>query len=281
MSDPRSEPHSVIADDVGFHHSNPAEIFGVDGWAARPGEETTATVTSAWFDASGSFRPGALGVLVDIALGAPGVLTRPSPSHGLVTSELAIDFAGTAPGAGTRLRGPADLVDQSHGGVVTRGTVFDQATEAVVGVAHMTQRYVRASSDVIDLRSIGRSDPESSDASMSHVFGASPSHAQDSGQIRLRASDWLLNPRGTLHGGVVTALFEYAAAAALDTTGVAWTCRAIRVNFLRPVSRGADVLVSATALHTGRTISVVDASISDASDRRAAVARLTFSRDDY
>jgi len=250
----------------------------MDGWAARPGEESTAEVTGAWFDGSGFFRAGALGVFIDIALGAPGMTNRPSPAHGMVTAELAIDVAGPPLAAGDRVRGPSELVALSSGGVLVRGSVLDERTGGIVAVAHMTQRFV-PSGAVGDLRRIGTVDGGGRfSVSMPEVFGLAPDRPGGGMNFRIQVEEWLLNPRRTLHGGIITALSEYAASMSFGEDRDRWRCGSIRVNFLRPITGGASAVVGVRALHFGRTTAVVDTWLDDANARRAAVARVTFSR---
>ncbi|MGH9842489.1 MAG: PaaI family thioesterase [Blastocatellia bacterium] len=84
--------------------------------------------------------------------------------------------------------------------------------------------------------------------------------------LRADGSDWL-------HGGIISALIDIAGDYAVVTkTGVGVPTIDLRVDYLRPARRG-DLVAIARTLRVGRTISVADVEVRDASDQVVAVGR--------
>ncbi len=84
--------------------------------------------------------------------------------------------------------------------------------------------------------------------------------------LRGDGSDWL-------HGGVVSALADIVGDYAVVTeTGVGVPTIDLRVDYLRPARRG-DLVAMGRTLRVGRTVSVADVEIRDASGAVVAVGR--------
>jgi uncharacterized protein (TIGR00369 family) len=84
--------------------------------------------------------------------------------------------------------------------------------------------------------------------------------------LRGDGSDWL-------HGGVVSALIDIAGDYAVITeTGVGVPTIDLRIDYLRPARRG-DLLAVGRTLRVGRTVSVADVEVRDASGTLVAVGR--------
>lgn len=84
--------------------------------------------------------------------------------------------------------------------------------------------------------------------------------------VRQDGSDWL-------HGGVVSALIDIVGDYAVITeTGVGVPTIDLRVDYLRPARRG-DLLAVGRTLRVGRTVSVADVEVRDASGTLVAVGR--------
>ena len=87
--------------------------------------------------------------------------------------------------------------------------------------------------------------------------------------LRGDGSDWL-------HGGVVSSLADIVGDYAVVTeTGVGVPTIDLRVDYLRPARRGDLVAVGRT-LRVGRTVSVADVEIRDASGAVVAVGRAVY-----
>lgn len=87
------------------------------------------------------------------------------------------------------------------------------------------------------------------------------------------------NPMGTLHGGAIGTLLDSAMGMAVLSTldqGVSFTTLEYKVNFLRPVLAATyEVFAEGIVIHEGRTQSVVEARLTDASGKLYATASST------
>ena len=94
-------------------------------------------------------------------------------------------------------------------------------------------------------------------------------------EIRLPFRDEFLRHDGSdwLHGGVVSALVDIVGDYAVMTeTNVGVPTIDLRVDYLRPARRG-DLLAVGRTLRVGRTVSVADVEVRDASGTLVAVGR--------
>ena len=97
-------------------------------------------------------------------------------------------------------------------------------------------------------------------------------------EVRLPFREEFLRHDGTdwLHGGVVSALADIAGDYAVVTeTGQGVPTIDLRVDYLRPARRG-DLLAVGTTLRVGRTVSVADVEIRDATGTLVAVGRAVY-----
>lgn len=78
-----------------------------------------------------------------------------------------------------------------------------------------------------------------------------------------------LNPLGTVHGGWYGTLLDSAMACAVQTTlpqGRIYTTLEYKVNLVRAVPLGAEVLAEGIVRHAGRTTAVADGTLRGAQD---------------
>ena len=97
-------------------------------------------------------------------------------------------------------------------------------------------------------------------------------------EVRLPFREEFLRHDGTdwLHGGVVSALADIAGDYAVVTeTGQGVPTIDLRVDYLRPARRG-DLLAVGRTLRVGRTVSVADVEIRDATGTLVAVGRAVY-----
>jgi len=84
------------------------------------------------------------------------------------------------------------------------------------------------------------------------------------------------NPLGTVHGGVIAALLDSAAACAVHSVlpaGVGYTSLDLTVKYLRPISAGTGrVTVTGTLLSKGSRTALAEARLTDSRDRLLAYA---------
>ena len=93
--------------------------------------------------------------------------------------------------------------------------------------------------------------------------------------------DWMLNPAGLLHGGVMATFFDIsmgALALSLNENVLTPTAN-LSVNFVRPVLVGERVTIAARCHHDGRTMIQASATAySSAHDAECAYAAAIFSK---
>jgi uncharacterized protein (TIGR00369 family) len=92
----------------------------------------------------------------------------------------------------------------------------------------------------------------------------------------LPATEWLASPGRRLQGGVIAMLADFAMLAAAETkaaAGVAIAGLDLKANFLRPVPfGGGDLTARAEVIHSGRTIAVARAVVTNAEGKRVLLA---------
>jgi len=98
-------------------------------------------------------------------------------------------------------------------------------------------------------------------------------------RMQLEAGEYLYNPIGTVHGGVLATVLDSVMGCAVHSTlplGRGYTTLEIKVNYIRAVT---DAVGSVTAegrvVHVGRTTGVADARLFDEAGRLYATASTT------
>jgi uncharacterized protein (TIGR00369 family) len=80
-------------------------------------------------------------------------------------------------------------------------------------------------------------------------------------------AEFMYNPIGSVHGGVVTTLLDSAMGCAIHTTlpaGVAYTTIELKVNFVRPVlDRSGALRAEGKVLHGGPTVATAESRLVD------------------
>ena len=95
--------------------------------------------------------------------------------------------------------------------------------------------------------------------------------------VELEATERHANPMGTLHGGVLCDIADAAmgmAYAASLEDGETFTTLELKINFLRPVWTG-KVIADGRLVKGGRTVGLVECTITDDQDRLVARASST------
>ncbi len=92
----------------------------------------------------------------------------------------------------------------------------------------------------------------------------------------LPASEWLASPARRLQGGVIAMQADFAMLAAAETMaapGVAIAGLDLKANFLRPVPPdGSDLVARAEVIHSGRTIAITRARVTNAEGKPVLLA---------
>ncbi|GAB6158571.1 hypothetical protein JCM39194_17710 [Desulfotomaculum varum] len=86
----------------------------------------------------------------------------------------------------------------------------------------------------------------------------------DTGQacLAITVSAKHLNPRGTLHGGVVASLCDIAMGAALRTLGKVGVTVNLQINYLAPGYLGDRVVAQGVVVHNGNTMVATEGVVS-------------------
>jgi uncharacterized protein (TIGR00369 family) len=94
--------------------------------------------------------------------------------------------------------------------------------------------------------------------------------------VTMRAQEFHYNPLGTVHGGVLSALLDTAAACAVHTTlapGEGYTSLDLTVKFLRPVTVQSGLLTcEGTLVQRGRRTALAQAQLTDEAGKLVAHA---------
>jgi uncharacterized protein (TIGR00369 family) len=94
--------------------------------------------------------------------------------------------------------------------------------------------------------------------------------------VTMRAQEFHYNPLGTVHGGVLSALLDTAAACAVHTTlapGEGYTSLDLTVKFLRPVTVASGLLTcDGTVIQRGRRTALAQAQLTDEAGKLVAHA---------
>jgi uncharacterized protein (TIGR00369 family) len=94
--------------------------------------------------------------------------------------------------------------------------------------------------------------------------------------VTMRAQEFHYNPLGTVHGGVLSALLDTAAACAVHTTlapGEGYTSLDLTVKFLRPVTVASGLLTcEGTVIQRGRRTALAQAQLTDEAGKLVAHA---------
>jgi uncharacterized protein (TIGR00369 family) len=95
-------------------------------------------------------------------------------------------------------------------------------------------------------------------------------------RFTMPCTEWLASPTGRLQGGAIAMLADFAMLAAVQTTttpGLAFAGLDLKVNFLRPVEPGDDVLEArGEIVHSGRTLAITRATVKNSEGKPVVLA---------
>ena len=110
---------------------------------------------------------------------------------------------------------------------------------------------------------------------LARLLGLSITYPEDVCVVDMKAADWMFNPQGSLHGGLITTVLDISMGHLLHHTSGAGSTLEMKTQFLR--SAGAGRLRStASFLRRGRSICFLQSRMSDAEDKPIAVASATW-----
>ena len=97
--------------------------------------------------------------------------------------------------------------------------------------------------------------------------------SDDHAKLEMKIDKAVLNGHGIVHGGIIFAMADNAAAAATFTKGRLCVTLNSTINFIRPVV-GEKMIVEADAIFAGRTTGVYDVKVTN--DQGALCAKASF-----
>lgn len=102
------------------------------------------------------------------------------------------------------------------------------------------------------------------------------SYSEDCCHIAFPVRDFLFNPQGTLHGGVIATVMDIAAGHLLQhVTGAGGATLEMKLQFLRPV-RPPTATCEGRFLRRGKSVAFLEARMWDAEGQLAVVATSTW-----
>ncbi|MBE5035192.1 PaaI family thioesterase [Gallibacter intestinalis] len=97
--------------------------------------------------------------------------------------------------------------------------------------------------------------------------------SDDHAKLEMKIDKAVLNGHGIVHGGIIFAMADNAAAAATFTKGRLCVTLSSTINFIRPVV-GEKMIVEADAIFAGRTTGVYDVKVTN--DQGTLCAKASF-----
>jgi uncharacterized protein (TIGR00369 family) len=116
--------------------------------------------------------------------------------------------------------------------------------------------------------------PEFGQFFLARFFDVAVSYGDETCRVDLPVSDYLFNPQGSLHGGVIAFALDVSMGHLCNrflTTGVTLE---MKTQFLRPVT--GNCRCEASFLRKGRRVAFVESRLIDDNERVAAVATSTW-----
>jgi uncharacterized protein (TIGR00369 family) len=254
----------------------PESLFRV----ARPVVEGNVVRCSmpegSWLNgADGRPQAGALGVLIDNALGCAIMLDRPA-GWWSVSAEISLDLCGP-PLDGARMLSVETRKDHSDktGGIAS-GSVTD-GSGRLVALCRQHGRWVPTapSSPPAGTLTATPSWPPGGPADLAELLGAPAVAADGNVHLKLAVTGSLVNPLGNLHGGVTLYVCDLVAQAAARTAGGPWRTSSVHVAYPRPVPVGAMVRFEGRVLHRGRAFAVIQVTAANGSGKPCVIATVT------
>ncbi|MFC8661299.1 PaaI family thioesterase [Streptomyces sp. NPDC057199] len=194
-----------------------------------------------------SSSAGSLGVLADSVLGYPLITEAPTGLWS-VSTEISLDFFRLPPTDGTRLRGEGRTVHATAATGLAEGSIFDQ-DGGLVSRCRQWGRYVRLAGPVPD-----RPAAVSPAEGLVNEIREQVAVGEGQAELRVDVGDDLVNPIGTLHGGISLWLTELTATAAVSRPDL--VPASLTVTYPRPFPHGDVATFRAEVVSHGRRMAV-------------------------
>jgi uncharacterized protein (TIGR00369 family) len=231
-------------------------VFGIREISPVSPKMTVTAGTRRWGDGmEGDAPAGTLGVLADNASGYAVISGAPA-GHWSVTTELTLELFGRIPTDGQELIASATLVDRQGDTGYSEGPIVD-AEGRIVARMRQRGRYVLGSPDPDT--TVAQSEPRPPASSLCELFGRTFDLTTDPTLVPepmcFDVTPGMVNPLGTLHGGIGLCLVDWMASEAFrGTSGDPLRTTAVHAVYLRPAPLGSRITVETTVTHRGRTL---------------------------
>lgn len=267
----------VVADPDPFHRAmtGPPEVtFGVADLALDDGAVTATMKLDARHTYRDQVAMGALGVLVDDALGFAILANRPD-GFWSVSTEMRIDMLRPLPAVGAAVRVRASSIASSRSGGAATGEVL-APDGGVIAVGVQRSKFIEGTPG--DLPPPVATGSAHVNRSMLATLGGTVTHDDEVTRLALNAGPRLINSLQILHGGVSFAAAALAAACELEARGGPAQPVSAHVSYARPIPACSDVTFTTTVQHLGRSVAVVDVT-SYVEDSIRTITRVTAESD--
>lgn len=219
----------------------------------------------------GRLAMGALGVLIDDALGFAIVTTRPE-GHWSISTEISLEVFPSLQAPSERLRVEASNVHvDGLTAFATARVVNDEGD--LVAVCSQRGRYVPLGDAGLD--EVRSTAPAQDARDLAELIAARTRREADGAHVEVTAESHLLNHLGIMHGGFAIGASDLAAASALEAAEKpSLSTAAVHIAYLRPIASGSRVDFHATVRHRGRSFGMVDV-VGTVDGRPCTIAQIT------
>lgn len=194
-----------------------------------------------------SSSAGSLGVLADNVLGYALIVGAPAGLWS-VSAEISLDFFQLPPVDGTTLRAEGRTVHTTSAAGLAEGSIFDEQGR-LVSRCRQWGRYIELSGPPPEGRPTG-----TPTAGLLDKIREQVSAADGRAELRVDVGDDLVNPIGTLHGGISLWLAELTAGAALARPD--FVPASLTATYPRPLPHGEIATFRADVVTAGRRMAV-------------------------
>jgi uncharacterized protein (TIGR00369 family) len=251
---------------------------------------------------------GSVGVLADVALGYP-VVAAAADGRWAISIELAVDFCAPVPHGGQPLRSESSVVALSPSGGLTQARFYG-ADGTLVAAGKQRMRFTSFDRSLLTgeeagtwrARPDGAAPPGTGSPDGAQPGGALPGGAQPNGALReagtlgqlgasltrtpdgailaLPGSGAVVNPMGSLHGGIMFCASELAGHAAVQSADYPLTTASVTITYLRPGPATGQTEFGASTVYRGRTLAVAQVTSRNAAGKICTLATVTCHRGD-
>ena len=110
---------------------------------------------------------------------------------------------------------------------------------------------------------------------LARLLGLAIEYPGETCSVAFEVADWMYNPQGTLHGGIIGTVLDISMGHLLQHAVGAGATLEMKVQYLRPVQQGRAVCTGAF-VRRGRSINFMEARLVDATGRLCATATATW-----